>query len=221
MLQSQFMLHVMLFPMLHVLCLPAVCVQCPVWLFSIVACFRDLPVSFWGISLIILRFITIFIILSPSSTSRASHQFSRFSKQYRYHWPSTYYCITDQALIIHRSFKKTLIIRHVLSIATSWIRIYSADRRLSSFELPCITCLGHYPMWVAILNYLITPWCRVLLEKLTGLQLVKKFPAFHGTRRFITALTRVRHLSLSWASPIQSTCPHPTSWRYDDITENI
>ena len=60
---------------------------------------------------------------------------------------------------------------------------------------------------------LITPWCTVLLEKLTGLQLVKKFPAFHGTRRFITALTSIRHLSLSWASPIQSIYPHPTSWR--------
>ena len=47
--------------------------------------------------------------------------------------------------------------------------------------------------------------------QLTGLQLVKKFPAFHGTRRFITALTSVRYLSLSWANPIQSTCPHPTS----------
>jgi hypothetical protein len=60
---------------------------------------------------------------------------------------------------------------------------------------------------------LLTPWCRVLLEKLTGLKLVKKFPVFYGTRRFITALTSVRHLSLSWASPIQSTYPHPTSWR--------
>jgi len=60
--------------------------------------------------------------------------------------------------------------------------------------------------------YLLTPWCRVLLEKLTGLQLVKKFPAFHGTRRFIIALTNVRHLSLSGASPIQSIYPHPTSW---------
>jgi len=50
-------------------------------------------------------------------------------------------------------------------------------------------------------------------EQLTGLQLVKKFPAFHGTRRFITALASVRHLSLSWASPIQSIYPHPTSWR--------
>ena len=64
-----------------------------------------------------------------------------------------------------------------------------------------------------ILTYLLTPWCRVLLEKLTVLQLVKKFPAFHGTRRFITALTSVRYLSLSWASPIQSIYPHPTSWR--------
>jgi len=62
-------------------------------------------------------------------------------------------------------------------------------------------------------TYLLTPRCRVLLEQLPGLHLVKKFPAFHGTRRFITALTSVRHLSLSWASPIQSIYPHPTSWR--------
>ena len=63
------------------------------------------------------------------------------------------------------------------------------------------------------ITYLLTPWYRVLLEKLTGLQLVKKFPVFHGTRRFITALTSVRQLSLSWARPIQSISPHPTSWR--------
>ena len=64
-----------------------------------------------------------------------------------------------------------------------------------------------------LLTYLLNPWCRVLLEKLTGLQLVKKFPAFHGTRRFITALISVRHLSLSWASPIQFIYTYPTSWR--------
>ena len=64
-----------------------------------------------------------------------------------------------------------------------------------------------------MLTYLRTPWCRVLIEKLTGLQLVKKFPTFHGTRRFITALTRVRHLSLSSARPIQSIYPHRTSCR--------
>jgi len=38
-----------------------------------------------------------------------------------------------------------------------------------------------------LLTYLLTAWSRVL-EKLTGRQLVEKFPAFYGTRRFITAL---------------------------------
>ena len=64
-----------------------------------------------------------------------------------------------------------------------------------------------------LIIYSLTPRCRVVLEQLTGLQLVKKFPAFHGSRWFITALTSVRHLSLSCASPIQSIYPHPTSWR--------
>ena len=68
--------------------------------------------------------------------------------------------------------------------------------------------------FLGINTYLLTPWCRVLLEQLTGLQLVKKVPAFHGTQRFITALTSTRHLSLSCASPIQSIYQHPTSWRY-------
>ena len=35
-----------------------------------------------------------------------------------------------------------------------------------------------------------------LLEKLPGSLLLKKFPAFYGTRRFITAFTIARHLSL-------------------------
>ena len=64
-----------------------------------------------------------------------------------------------------------------------------------------------------LLAYLLTPWSRVLLEKLTGFQLVKKFPAFFGTRRFITAVTSARHLSLSWAISIQSIPSHPISWR--------
>jgi hypothetical protein len=42
------------------------------------------------------------------------------------------------------------------------------------------------------------PWLDTgkLLEKLTGSQLVKKFPTFYGTRRFLTAFTSARHLSL-------------------------
>ena len=67
-----------------------------------------------------------------------------------------------------------------------------------------LTCLN---------TYLLTPWSRVRPEKLTGSQLVKKFPIFYGTRRFITSVTSTRHLSLSWARSIQSMPPRPTSWR--------
>jgi hypothetical protein len=45
-------------------------------------------------------------------------------------------------------------------------------------------------------NYLLTPWSRVLLEKLTGFQLVVKFPTFYETLRFVTTFTRDCHLSL-------------------------
>ena len=50
---------------------------------------------------------------------------------------------------------------------------------------------------IYILTYLLTPWSRVLLEKLASLQLVEKFPVFYGTRRFLTTLTSARQLSLS------------------------
>jgi hypothetical protein len=63
-------------------------------------------------------------------------------------------------------------------------------------------------------TYLLTRRSRVLLDKLTGLQLVKYFPAFYWTQRFITAFTSARHLSLSWASSIQSKPPFPTSWKF-------
>ena len=53
-------------------------------------------------------------------------------------------------------------------------------------------------------GYLLTPCCRVLLEKLTGLQLVKNLPAFYGTRRFITALTSIRP---AWCFPWKHS-PH-------------
>ena len=56
---------------------------------------------------------------------------------------------------------------------------------------------------------IITPCSTVLPEKLTGFQPVKNFPAFYETQRFIAAFTSARHLSLSWASWIQSNPLHP------------
>jgi hypothetical protein len=57
----------------------------------------------------------------------------------------------------------------------------------------------------------LTPGNKALSEKVTGPQLAKKFPAFYGTRKFITAFTCAQHLSVSSARSIQSMPPHPTS----------
>ena len=54
------------------------------------------------------------------------------------------------------------------------------------------------------LTHSLTPCSTVLPEKLEGPQLVKKFPAFYGTDRFITAFTTAHHISMS---------PRATSWR--------
>ena len=71
----------------------------------------------------------------------------------------------------------------------------------------------YFANWVDNMEHcLLTPW-NIVLENLTGFQLVKKFPAYYGTWRFITAFTSARHLTLSRASSIQSILPHPISWR--------
>jgi hypothetical protein len=56
---------------------------------------------------------------------------------------------------------------------------------------------------------LFTQWSRVFLEEVTALQLIKKFPAFYGIRKFITVLTSTRHLSLSWATQPSPHNPFP------------
>jgi hypothetical protein len=50
------------------------------------------------------------------------------------------------------------------------------------------------PLLCILIDWL-TPWSRVLLEKLTVTQLVKKFCAFYGTQRFIAVFTRAHHWS--------------------------
>jgi hypothetical protein len=69
----------------------------------------------------------------------------------------------------------------------------SRQQMLSKKKIPAF-------LFTHIANLLIkglTPRTGVLLQKLTVPELVEKFPAFYRTRRFITAFTRARHLSLS------------------------
>jgi hypothetical protein len=70
--------------------------------------------------------------------------------------------------------------RHVVDFFTRKIRRLRPGSNPRSYLLTC----------------LLTLWSRFLNEKLAVCQLVKKFPAFYGTRKFITAFTRARHLSL-------------------------
>jgi hypothetical protein len=48
---------------------------------------------------------------------------------------------------------------------------------------------------------------KVLLEKLTGPQLVKKFPGLSVSRGFINSFPRARHLSIFWARLTHSMNP--------------
>ena len=149
----------------------------------------------------------LFLTLHGHNLHRQQQQISKFLMRYQ-QFASHAYCgasFQDGVAAVRGVFRfPNLWLQCSVSFVHGLERTHLTSRQCSSVaiptELPC-------PL------YLLTPWCRVLLEKLTGFQLVKKFPAFHGTRMFITALTSVRHLSLSWASPIQYIYPHSTSWR--------
>jgi hypothetical protein len=92
------------------------------------------------------------------------------------------------------------------------VRLHASCNKESLYSL--ILCflfeIQAYLFRISI-TYLLTPWSRVLPEKLKRPELLKKFPAFYGARRFITAFTRARHLSLYSARLIQSIPPHLAS----------
>ena len=104
-----------------------------------------------------------------------------------------------------------------------WCRERKTDRKRASFVMsknwiqPSSLKSILYICCVAVNTpshtYLLTPWSRVLLEKLTGSTASQEIPHIFGTRKFITVLTSARHLSLSWANSIQSSQPPPISWR--------
>jgi len=54
-------------------------------------------------------------------------------------------------------------------------------------------------------TYLLTPWSRVLLEKLTGYATSQEIPRIFGIRRFITVLTSAR-LSFCYKMQMRVTC---------------
>ena len=101
----------------------------------------------------------------------------------------------------------------VLFIYLYWL-LLMAIYRWNMWVTSCLWVIYNFIVYVYVgvckwwqRQCILTPWSRALLEKPTGSQLVKKFPAFYETRRFITAFKRARNLSVSSASSIQSMSP--------------
>ena len=182
--------------------------QCCKWiahcdLFETMAFFLSFIISFSVLRLHLHSHISFWVTIAPDQT----------------HWVIIYVItLTDTHTHIQRHFLETLWTRvrplkthkiHKRIIhATGYIRNCIANKQAESDLRLRPRGQRNWQLW----SYLLTPWCRVLPEQLTGLQLVKKFPALRETWKFITALTSFRYLSLSWVSLIKSTYPHPTSW---------
>jgi len=66
--------------------------------------------------------------------------------------------------------------------------------------------------------YLLTPWSRVLLEKLTGFQLVKKFQNPEGSLPHSQVPATCPYTKPARSSPY---LPHPTSWRSILISSHL
>jgi hypothetical protein len=60
-----------------------------------------------------------------------------------------------------------------------------------------VWCNPRVSIWSLILILLTYLWSCALLQKPPIVQVLKKFPAFYGTRRFITVFIRALHWSLS------------------------
>ena len=153
------------------------------------------------------------------SPSREANQFSTSQEIPRFIWnPEIHYgihkcpptvSILSQLDPVHTPTSHLLKIHlNIIFPSTPYLLTYF----LAYLNTYILTYLLTY-LITYLLTYLLTPWSWVFLEKLTSSQLVKKFFAFHGIRRFITAFTSACQLSPSWASSIQSILPPPTYWR--------
>jgi hypothetical protein len=114
--------------------------------------------------------------------------------------------------------EKVLEGRAVVNIGNTGLRLLKCVSRDQQGELLREMKGG---VKILVINYTQNTWLipqsRVILEKLTVAQLIKKFPTFYGIQRFITVFTRARHWSLSWARRIHSASSHPFKIHFTQV----
>ena len=127
---------------------------------------------------------------------------NKLRSTFRFHFMNFY-----TAVVLFRPVLFTFII-YIESNITAF-RVCSGERKILQFALHKKFCTlrrsifnrsSSFKNTVTLLckfTYLLTPWSRTLLEKLTGFAASQEIPRIFGTRRFITILTSARHLSLS------------------------
>jgi hypothetical protein len=60
----------------------------------------------------------------------------------------------------------------------------------------------------------LTPWRKFLFQKITVSQLIKKFPSFYRTLKFLTTFITAHHPFLFWTAWIHLISSHSVSLRY-------
>jgi hypothetical protein len=89
------------------------------------------------------------------------------------------------------TYMHTYIHTYTYTTTTTSLLLYTvSDIPMQSGEVPRRS-------WLLVLLPYITPWSRVLLEKLIVAPVVEKFPSFHSARRFIVVFARNHNRSLS------------------------
>jgi len=89
-------------------------------------------------------------------------------------------------------------LRPLCFTAQIFVKLSEVSCLRHTFLLTLLTPSAYFTYLITyLLTHSLTPSSTVLLENLTGSQLVKKFPEFHGTRRYITAFTSAHHMFLA------------------------
>ena len=118
------------------------------------------------------------------------------------------HCYCCHCLLVNVKHSVIYLLIYIVTYSLTYLITYLLSYLVIYLLIYLLTYLLTYSHTHSLARSL-TPWSRVLLKKLTGSQVIKKFPAFYGTRRFITTFTRPHLLSFSWARSIQSMPPIP------------
>jgi hypothetical protein len=112
-----------------------------------------------------------------------------------------------------RLWRSTLVITNLIRRHTNYtyavLRHYEVRKLYRNCEVQCKTCTEQDTLMLGEVN------CTNCMEQSPSWEANRssasqEIPSFYGTRRFITAFTRARHLPLAWTISIQSMPPHPT-----------